>query len=127
MDYNSIGTEIVLEEDGTQIDDDDVLEEFKTKTLILLNAGERWESPTISLVVAENNFSALDNNMSSSTASSSLSAVSSVSCQESCAMEDAYKLSKDEHCPNQRNVHDHGEKSTSDCKGQLLLQFIFSL
>lgn len=39
------GSTLVLEKDGTEVSDDDVLLYFKEETLILLQPGETWKSP----------------------------------------------------------------------------------
>ena len=46
---------IVLEEDGTDVDDDAILEaeEFRNKTLLLLMPGEVWESSMVPLILQE--------------------------------------------------------------------------
>ena len=36
----------MLESDGTEIEDDEVLEEYNTQILILLSADQVWVSPT---------------------------------------------------------------------------------
>ena len=40
-------SELVLEEDGTVIDEDDILQEFQGKTLIVLERGQIWISQII--------------------------------------------------------------------------------
>lgn len=43
---DKIGVKIVLEEDGTEIDEDFILEYVKLKTLLLLERGETWAPPS---------------------------------------------------------------------------------
>ena len=38
------GVQVVLESDGTEIDDDEVLSDFGREVLVILQHGERWES-----------------------------------------------------------------------------------
>lgn len=104
---DSVAIEIALEEDGTIIDDDEVLEEFQPKTLMLLTAGEMWGAPMLSDL----------GHISPSTAlSSSLTEASLLSDHGSCAIGAVTNdLSNDEQCPN---VHDHGDEPKSGSKGE---------
>ena len=52
---NLEGTEfsVVLEEDGTVIDDDEVFQEFRDKVFLLLENWQAWASPQMTLVVQD--------------------------------------------------------------------------
>lgn len=52
---NIDGTElsVVLEEDGTVIDDDEVLQELRDKVFLLLETGQAWASHQMTLVVQD--------------------------------------------------------------------------